>query len=158
MEFTSIIVVVILLIGAAFLGFIVSWMIRQARIEEMIKLVNKFEKQAVDADSLVQQYHTDRDLLKEEVQKYKEAYNEQVTKSQRLHENIRQNQDLIENSRLKVKELTEISLQAQTEIDRLKMELLSRPKSIKRIIKVKSKLDSVKMGGLSLLDNTNTLL
>ena len=67
MEFTSIIVVVILLIGAAFLGFIVSWMIRQARIEEMIKLVNKFEKQAVDADSLVQQYHTDRDLLKEEV-------------------------------------------------------------------------------------------
>ena len=158
MDFTSIIVVVILLIGAALLGFIVSWMIRQTRIEEMIKLVKKFEKQAVDADSLVQQYHTDRDLLKEEVQKYKEAYNEQVTKSQRLHENIRQNQDLIEKARLKVKELTENSLQAQTEIDRLKMELLTRPKSIRRIIKVKSKLDSVKMGGLSLLDNTNPLL
>jgi len=158
MDFTSIIVVVILLIGAACLGFIVSWMIRQTRIEEMIKLVKKFEKQAVDADSLVQQYHTDRDLLKEEVQKYKEAYNEQVTKSQRLHENIRQNQDLIEKARLKVKELTENSLQAQTEIDRLKMELLTRPKSIRRIIKVKSKLDSVKMGGLSLLDNTNPLL
>ena len=158
MDFTSIIVVVILLIGAALLGFIVSWMIRQTRIEEMIKLVKKFEKQAIDADSLVQQYHTDRDLLKEEVQKYKEAYNEQVTKSQRLHENIRQNQDLIEKARLKVKELTENSLQAQTEIDRLKMELLTRPKSIRRIIKVKSKLDSVKMGGLSLLDNTNPLL
>jgi len=152
MALSNIIVVLILLIGAAFLGFIAAWMIRQARIDEMIKLVKKVELDAQEHDNLLQQYHTDRDLLKEEVQKYKVSYNEQLTKTQRLHVNIRENQSEIENAKLKVKELTEISLLAQAEIDQLKLELLSRPKPIRRIIRVPSSVAPIKMGGLSLLD------
>ncbi len=152
MALTNIIVVLILLIGSAFLGFIAAWMIRQTRIDAMIKVVNKAEKAASDHDSLLQQYQLDRDLLKEEVEKYKDAYNEQVTKAQRLHMNIRDNQAAIEEAQLKVKQLTEISLLAQAEIDELKLELLSRPKPVRRIIRVKSSVAPIKMGGLSLLD------
>ena len=153
MELSNIIVVLVLLIGASILGFIAAWLIRQTRIDELMKLVKKVEKETNNKESLVQQYHTDRELLQEEVQKYKDAYNEQVTKTQRLHVNIRENQAEIENARLKVQELTEMTLQAQAEVDALKLELLSRPKPIRRIIRVKSSVAPIKMGGLSLLDN-----
>jgi len=152
MALSDIVVVLILLSGAAFLGFIAAWLIRQASIDALLKLVQKAEQGTTDHESLVQQYHTDRDLLKEEVKKYKDSYNEQLTKAQRLHENIRQNQAEIELAKLKVKELTEMNLQAQAEIDQLKLELLSRPKPIRRIIRVKSSVAPIKMGGLSLLD------
>ncbi len=152
MALTNIIVVLILLIGAAFLGFIAAWMIRQARIDEMIKFVKKTEKSLAELDDLVQQYQLDRDLLKEEMQKYKDSYNEQLTKTQRLHVNIRENQSEIETAKQKIKELTEINLLAQAEIDKLKLELLSRPKPLRRIIRVKSSVSPKKMEGLSLLD------
>ena len=152
MALSDIVVVLILLSGAAFLGFIAAWLIRQASIDALLKLVQKAEQGTTDHESLVQQYHTDRDLLKEEVKKYKDSYNEQLTKAQRLHENIRQNQAEIELAKLKVKELTEMNLQAQAEIEELKLELLSRPKPIRRIIRVKSSVAPIKMGGLSLLD------
>ncbi len=155
MALTNIIVVLILLIGAAFLGFIAAWMIRQARIDEMIKFVKKTEKSLAEHDDLLQQYHLDRDLLKEEVQKYKDSYNEQLTKTQRLHVNIRENQSEIETAKQQIKELTEMNLLAQAEIDKLKLELLSRPKPIRRIIRVKSSVAPKKMGGLSLLDKKN---
>ncbi len=154
MGLSNILVVVVLLLGAAILGFISAWLIRQSRIDQLMELMTKMNKENVEKDSIVDQYHVDRDILKEEVEKYKQSYNTQVMKTQRLHENIRQNQLDLERAQERMKELQEMYLQSEEKINVLKQELLSRPKSVRRVVSQETTriADSIKKGGLSLLD------
>lgn len=121
--FSNIFIVFILLIGAAILGFIVAWLFRQNRIDKISNLVKTLENKLLAKDELIQQYATDRDLLKEESEKYKQSYNEQLTKNQRLAENIRRNHSEVELSSEKINKLTEMSVQAQEEIKNLSNQL-----------------------------------
>ncbi len=151
MDVPNTIIIFILLLGAAILGFIAAWLIRQKLVDKLTHLVLEVEKEKKDTASLADNFGADRTLLQEEVEKYKESYNVQLMKSQRLAENIRQNQAEMESLQLKLKSLTEISLQAQQEISELKFQL-QQARSIHAI-----PIDStsrIAKGSLSLLDKS----
>lgn len=152
MDYSNLFVVFILLVGASALGFIAAWFIRQARIDALEEALRGRDMELRNKDDLLGQYHVDRELLQEEVKKYKKTYDEQLAKTQRLHENIRLNQYEIEDSQIKINELSESLVKAEQEIEVLKKTLTTPPKSPKQVVRVHANSpESFRTGSLSLL-------
>ena len=151
MDVSNTIIIFILLLGAAILGFIAAWLIRQKLVDKLTHLVLAVEKEKEVTSSLADNFDVDRSLLQEEVDKYKESYNTQLRRTQRLSENIRQNQREMENLQSKVTNLTEMSLQAQQEISALQQQLALSKSS--KIIQI-NPTSCITKGSLSLLDKS----
>lgn len=135
MDFANIVIVLIFLIGSAVLGFLAAWLIRQGRIDNLQELVADLELELHNKKELANQYQDDRNILKDEVEKYKNSYNTQMTKVQRLSENNRQNQEDISLLEDKVKNLTETLLQSTQDLEKTNW----------RLSVTKEELDSVKL-------------
>ena len=151
MDVSNTIIIFILLLGSAILGFIAAWLIRQKLVDKLTHLVLAVEKEKEATSSLADNFDVDRSLLQDEVEKYKETYNTQLMKSQRLSANIRQNQTEIESLQAKITNLTENTLQAQQEISVLKQKLAQTSASPTIRINPTARITK---GGLSLLDKS----
>gem|GEM_PF-5841201 len=134
MNLPDVFVVFILLVGASALGFLVAWLVRQSRIDKLQDLIHSLEADRTISDAQVKKFEKEKEGLREEIAKYKDLYNGQLSQNQKLVTRLEQSEREVTELQAKIQHLTEMLLQATAQLESLQSDLASHPKSAGRVI------------------------